>query len=149
MDYIEPIMDVTQQGGKNIGILTYVDESQGIVGFASGKDLLPISEQQKAIPDNLPIAIDFRNYPIVGSMRFNKASTKIFPGLVNPARLALSFGYTYKALSITPVLSSPAAADAHVYLDNVECASYPVDELPAQYQVLPQDTPNTCPFKRS
>lgn len=167
LDYIGPIMDVTQQGrqpGFTVGVATFVDHHQGIVGF---KTSLQNPFNNPAMPDKAKFA--FSTFPSVsgGSTSFNRATTKVYPGIVNPARIAVEFGYVFNTTSVNKISSKGEKETnlndfmmqfkKHDAIDNsngdkdivpIRCNAYPTDERSKQYAVVPQDTLNSCYFKR-
>lgn len=154
LDYIGPIMDVTQSGGKNISMATIVDYDSGLVKF-SGQQKLLSADNQKPLYTTQTAQFDFENFPKLGAKAYGE-SAKIYPGLVNPARLAVEYGFVYKTTSVDKI---QGGANTTVSLDdfmmeyregstpsmrNIQGNPYPVDELIAQYSVIPQDNRKSC-----
>lgn len=141
LDYIGPVMDVTQQRGKNIAVATYVDYKKGLVGFNSGA---------LNLDDKTPSSVkfDFSNYPNSSQQQVSDGNFKVYPGIVNPARLAVQFGYVYDTMAIDSVESNHLKLNDFL-IDNsnddkkIKC-KYPEGEQYNHYAVVPSDTLESC-----
>ena len=120
LDYVKPIMDVNQNSSNTLAIVSLVDTTNGIVGFLSGTTMTSAN----ALTTITSPAFNFLNFTAPTTTTTSTPTITAVPGMVNPARAAVQFGYVYKSETVE---SKTTNAD-YLSLNIPKCA-YPTGDL--------------------